>query len=262
MRYVRYHHAEEDRWGILVKEDLIQPLDAEPYCDGQPRGNPLPLHAVKLLAPCLPSKIVAIGKNYQDHIDEMYEKEKPETPILFFMPSTALLRPEGTLHLPPTDLTKRVDYEGELALVIKKEAQAVSPQEAPDYVLGYTCLNDITARDLQKQDGQWTRAKGMDHFAPVGPVLTDEVDPNHLRLRTRLNGKIVQESSTDKMLFGVYELISFISHYVTLLPGDVVSTGTPAGVGPMKAGDKVEVSIEGIGVLRTHIAAPRQANAD
>ena len=252
MGYIRYHHGDEDRWGVLVSDELIQPLDNRPYFGGKPRGNPLPVSAVTILAPCEPTKIVAIGKNYQDHIDEIKESGPPK-PTLFLMPSTALLDPDSTLTLPSQSVTKRVDYEGELAVVIAKKASHIKAEDLADYVLGYTCFNDITARDLQKEDGQWTRAKGMDGFAPVGPIVTDEVNPDKLRLRTRLNGKIVQESSTSKMIMSVAELVAFISEYMTLLPGDVVVTGTPAGIGPLQGGDKVEVSIEGIGVLRTFI---------
>ncbi len=258
MRYVRYHHSGEDRWGVLVGEDVIQPLDNRPYMGGRPRGTPLPLNAVKLLAPCEPTKIVAIGKNYQAHINEM-EYVGPPKPTLFLMPSTALLHPDSTLVLPPKSLTKQVDYEGELALVISKKAAHIKPEDISEYVLGFTCFNDVTARDLQIEDGQWTRAKGLDGFAPVGPLVTDEVDPNNLRIRTRLNGKIVQDANTRDMIMPVADLVAFISEYITLLPGDVVVTGTPSGVGPMKGGDKVEISIEGIGLLRTFIEEREEA---
>lgn len=253
MRYVRYQNGGEDRWGFLVNDQLIQPLDGAPYEDGSPRGTPLPLNAVQLLAPCTPSKIVAVGKNYQDHIDE-FDSERPANPILFIMPSTAVLAPDATLCLPPRSITEQVDYEGELAIVIGKKATRIKADQYADYVLGYTCLNDVTARDLQSKDGQWTRAKGMDQFAPVGPLVETELDPSDLQLRTRLNQTIVQESRTSLMIWKIPELLEFITAHITLLPGDVVATGTPAGVGPMKPGDRVEISIEGIGVLRTRIA--------
>lgn len=252
MRYVRFEHHEKAAWGILINDEQIQPISAAPYLGGVSRGLPLPLRAVRLLAPCEPSKIVAVGKNYHDHIRE-FDSQVPETPILFIKPTTALNDPEGAIVLPSPALSSQVDYEGELALVISKRTSKISPAEAAGCILGYTCLNDVTARDVQKKDNQWTRAKGFDGFAPVGPLLTDEVDPTSLSIRTRLNGKIVQESSTSLQIWNVYELVSFISHAMTLLPGDVVTTGTPAGVGPMQAGDRVEVSIEGIGVLRNRI---------
>ncbi len=157
--------------------------------------------------------------------------------------------------MPPQSLSQRIDYEGELALVIGRKARHVSAEDAGKYILGYTCLNDVTARDLQKKDTQWTRAKGFDSFAPIGPVLTDEVDPSDLMIRTRLNGKIVQQSSTSDQIWPVNELIAFITEVMTLLPGDVVTTGTPSGVGPMQAGDLVEISIDGIGCLRNRAQA-------
>lgn len=254
MRYVRFSHGGEKRWGILLNDELIQPLDAAPYESGEARGVPIPLGAVTLHVPCIPTKIVAVGKNYLDHITELDSSSTmPETPILFIKPTTALLDPDTQLQLPAQNITARVDYEGELALVIRRTAKNIAPGDADDYILGYTILNDVTARDLQQKDGQWTRAKGMDGFAPVGPVLTDEVDPADLRLRTRINGRIVQEAKTSQMIWPVRELVSFISRHMTLLPGDLIATGTPSGIGPMQAGDRVEISIEGIGCLRNEI---------
>jgi 2-keto-4-pentenoate hydratase/2-oxohepta-3-ene-1,7-dioic acid hydratase in catechol pathway len=252
MRYVRFSHDQQTAWGILLQDDLIQPLTAAPYLQGTPRGLPVPVQAVRLLAPCEPSKIVAVGKNYQDHIKEI-DNQVPETPILFIKPSTCVNGPDSPIVLPPASLTQRVDYEGELALVISRQAKNVSSAEALNYVCGYTCFNDVTARDIQRKDGQWTRGKGMDGFAPIGPLLTDEVDPDHLMLRTRLNGKIVQESSTSRLIWPVAELIAFISNAMTLLPGDVITTGTPSGIGPIRDGDLVEVIIEGIGNLRSPV---------
>lgn len=253
MRYVRYQIKDsQPAWGILIQDELIQPLTAAPYLGGVAKGRTIPLQAVHLLAPCEPGKIVAVGKNYHDHIQEL-DSQLPENPILFLKPTTSLNDPEGPIILPPDTLSNRVDYEGELALVIGRTAKNVSAADAASYILGYTCLNDVTARDIQKRDGQWTRAKGFDGFAPVGPVLTDEVDPSDLSIRTRLNGHIVQQSSTSQLIWPVNELIAFISQAMTLLPGDVVTTGTPGGIGPMKAGDLVEVSIDGIGTLRNRV---------
>jgi 2-keto-4-pentenoate hydratase/2-oxohepta-3-ene-1,7-dioic acid hydratase in catechol pathway len=252
MRYVRFEDQGVAAWGILINDETIQPLSAAPYLGGTAQGQLVTLQSVRLLAPCEPSKIVAVGKNYHDHIQE-FDSQIPETPILFLKPTTSLNNPFSPIKLPPKSLTSRVDYEGELALVIGRKAFCVSVTEAYDYVFGYTCLNDVTARDVQSKDGQWTRAKSMDGFAPVGPLLTDEVDPANLAIRTRLNGKIMQESSTSLLIWPVDELIAFISESMTLLPGDVITTGTPSGVGPMQAGDVVEVSIEGIGVLRNSV---------
>lgn len=256
MRYVRFAREGQNCWGILVQDEVIQPLTAAPYLQGVPKGPTVTLQAVRLLAPCEPSKIVAVGKNYRDHVKE-FDGTVPETPILFIKPSTSVNDPDGPIILPPASLAQRIDYEGELALVIGKRASRISAADAPGYILGYTCLNDVTARDIQKKDIQWTRAKGFDGFAPIGPLLTDEVDPDNLLIQTRLNGIIVQESSTSQLIWPVNELVAFISEAMTLLPGDVITTGTPAGVGPMQDGDRVEISIEGIGLLRSQAQACR-----
>lgn len=256
MRYVRYAHGDRQFWGILLSDELIQPLTAAPYQQGVPLGLTMPLKAVQLLAPCEPSKIVAVGKNYRDHIQE-FDSEIPEQPILFIKPSTSLNQPGSPIILPPERLSRRIDYEGELALVISRKASKVKAADAAGYILGYTCLNDVTARDIQKSDGQWTRAKGFDGFAPIGPLVTDEVDPTGLVIRTRLNGKIVQESSTANLIWPVGELIEFITDCMTLLPGDVVTTGTPSGVGPLNDGDLVQISIEGVGVLINPVQTAR-----
>jgi 2-keto-4-pentenoate hydratase/2-oxohepta-3-ene-1,7-dioic acid hydratase in catechol pathway len=206
---------------------------------------------IKLLPPVMPTKIVAVGLNYKDHAKEM-ERELPEEPRIFIKPSTSVIG-HGEKIIYPAHMSSHVDYEGELALVIGKRARHVEEAEALDYVLGYTCLNDITARDLQAKDIQFTRAKGFDTFAPVGPVIETELDPSGLEISTYVNGERKQHSSTGNLLFGVPRLVSFISKVMTLLPGDIISTGTPAGVGPVKSGDKVEVEIEGIGRLSNYI---------
>ena len=254
MRYVRYAHGDLQFWGMLLTDDLIQPMTAAPYLRGVPLGQPVPLKAVRLLAPCEPSKIVAVGKNYRDHIEE-FDSQVPEEPIIFIKPPTTVNNPDSPIILPPPELSSRVDYECELAVVISRTAYRIRASEANAYILGYTCLNDVTARDIQAKDGQWTRAKGFDGFAPIGPLVTDEVNPDNLTIRTRLNGKIRQDSSTANLIWPVGELIAFITSCMTLLPGDVVTTGTPAGVGPMQAGDDVIVSIEGIGALQNTVRA-------
>lgn len=206
---------------------------------------------VRLLPPVTPSKIVAVGLNYKDHAAEM-GRELPEEPRLFIKPSTSLIA-HGDKIIYPKHMSSHVDYEGELALVIGKKARHVEESDALGYVLGYTCLNDVTARDLQSKDIQFTRAKGFDTFAPVGPVVETELDPGDLEISTYLNGERKQHSSTKNLLFSVPMLVSFISKVMTLLPGDIISTGTPSGVGPMKNGDKVEVEIEGIGKLTNYV---------
>jgi 2-keto-4-pentenoate hydratase/2-oxohepta-3-ene-1,7-dioic acid hydratase in catechol pathway len=181
----------------------------------------------------------------------------PQSPLIFLKPPTAIINPEETIIYP--EMSRRVDFEGELGVVIKKKAVRISAAEALDYVLGYTCFNDVTARDLQKVDGQWTRAKGFDTFAPFGPCIETEIDPADVPIETWLNGELKQKSSTTELIFSVKEVISFISHVMTLLPGDIIATGTPAGIGPMNPGDIVEVKIAPIGVLRNCVAKPSAA---
>jgi len=202
---------------------------------------------VKLLAPCSPSKIVALGLNYRAHAQEA-GRELPAEPLLFLKPSTAVIGPEDTILLPQG--VARVDHEAELAVVIKTIAKDVPEREALNYVLGYTCFNDVSARDLQRKDGQWTRGKSFDTFAPTGPVIATDIDPSNLAIRCLVNGEVRQSSSTAHLLFPVPTLISFISGVMTLLPGDIIATGTPEGVSPLRDGDIVEVEIEGIGTLR------------
>jgi 2-keto-4-pentenoate hydratase/2-oxohepta-3-ene-1,7-dioic acid hydratase in catechol pathway len=205
---------------------------------------------IRLLAPCLPSKVVALGVNYRSHGEEMGHR-LPAEPLLFIKPSTSVIGPEGNIVYPES--SQRVDYEGELGVVIKSVARHVSKDEAGKYILGYTCVNDVTARDLQARDKQWTRSKSFDTFCPIGPCIEPELDPSDLRLETVLNGEIKQQTSTSQLIFPVDELVSFISGVMTLLPGDVIATGTTSGVGPMQPGDIVEVNIEGIGTLRNYV---------
>lgn len=206
---------------------------------------------VPLLAPASPSKIVAIGRNYAEHAKELGH-EPPTEPIIFLKPPTSILPPGGTIVRPA--ISQRVDYEGELAIVVGREAKHVPAAKWRDYVLGFTCANDVTARDLQKKDVQFTRGKGFDTFCPLGPCIETEIDPSRLRLVTRVNGEIRQDGSTSDMVFDCGFLIEFISAVMTLVPGDVILTGTPSGVGPLASGDAVEVEIEGIGTLRNPVA--------
>jgi 2-keto-4-pentenoate hydratase/2-oxohepta-3-ene-1,7-dioic acid hydratase in catechol pathway len=215
-------------------------------------GRHWPLDGVRLLAPVLPSKIVAIGLNYRAHAAE-FNKPLPEEPMLFLKPSTSVIGPgEEIRH--PSHMSRRVDYEGELAAVIGKKAKDVSPAEARRFILGYTCFNDVTARDLQGKDIQYTRAKGFDTFAPIGPWIETELDPLEVKVESYLNGGKRQDSSTKDMIFNVYELVGFISRVMTLLPGDVIATGTPSGVGKMKPGDTIEIRVGGIGALVNKVA--------
>lgn len=231
----------------LREGELYREMKGDPFSGMEKTERVYAPEEIRLLAPVQPSKILAVGKNYAAHARE-FDGEPPASPIIFMKPSTCVIGPDETIVRPR--ISQRVDYEGELALVVGKLARNVKPEDFAQYVLGYTILNDVTARDLQRQDGQWTRGKGFDTFAPIGPVITDEVDPSHLRITTRLNGKTVQDSNTSRFLFSLGEIFSFVTRFTTLLPGDVVTTGTPEGVGGMADGDVVEVCIEGIGTLR------------
>jgi 2-keto-4-pentenoate hydratase/2-oxohepta-3-ene-1,7-dioic acid hydratase in catechol pathway len=233
-----------------VADGAVQEISGDIYSDHQITDTRYPLDTLKILAPCAPSKIVAVGLNYRTHAAEV-NMELPEEPILFLKPSTAVIGPEEKIIYPA--MSKRVDYEGELGVVIGKCCQNVSIEQAPDYILGYTCVNDATARDLQKKDGQWTRAKGFDTFAPLGPFIETAFDPSDVLIETFLNREKKQSASTRDLIFPVPALVSFISQVMTLLPGDVIATGTPEGIGPMQVGDVVEVRIEGIGTLRNSV---------
>ncbi len=213
-------------------------------------GKDYDLGQIKLLAPSSPSKIVCVGLNYVEHARELDQK-LPSEPIIFLKPPSAALNPGEEIVIPQS--SSRVDYEGELGVVIGKRCKGIEARDAEDYILGYTCFNDVTARDLQQKDGQWTRAKSFDTFAPFGPWIAG-IDPGNADIKTRVNGKIVQDSNTSDLIFGVPKLIEFISGVMTLLPGDVIATGTPPGVGKLEKGDTVEVEIEGIGILRNPVA--------
>lgn len=241
-----------------MERDHIRVLGSSPFsgrdvppADG---GTRCSLDEVRLLAPCRPSKIVAVGLNYRHHALE-FKQALPQEPLIFLKPSTAVIGPEQAIVLPRG--CRRVDYEGELGVVIGRRASRVPEQAAMRCVLGYTCVNDVTERTLQKVDGQWTRAKSFDTFAPVGPWIETDIDPGHLHLETRLNGMVKQRGNTGDLIFGVARLVSFISGVMTLLPGDVISTGTPEGVGPLAPGDAVEVAIEGIGTLRNQVVSTK-----
>jgi 2-keto-4-pentenoate hydratase/2-oxohepta-3-ene-1,7-dioic acid hydratase in catechol pathway len=206
---------------------------------------------VRLLAPVLPSKVVAVGRNYADHAREM-GSEPPAEPVLFLKPSTAVVG-HGDPIAYPVKLTQRVDYEGELAVIIGRLCREVPAAQAAEVIFGYTCANDVTARDLQARDGQWTRAKGFDTFCPLGPWIETDADPADLGLTTVVNGEVRQQARTSQLLYDVPALVEYVSTVMTLLPGDVLLTGTPAGVGPLEDGDEVSVTIENIGSLRNTV---------
>lgn len=197
-----------------------------------------------------PTKVVLVGLNYKDHAREL-KMPLPDEPILFLKPPTALIGPEDYIVYPAH--SRRVDYEAELAVVIKDTCKNIEPDGVMDYVEGFTCLNDVTARDLQSKDVQWTRAKSFDTFCPVGPRIVKDIDPNNVKIQSYLNGELRQDSSTSNFIFNVEDLVSFTSQVMTLLPGDVIATGTPSGIGAMQRGDTVEIKIDGIGTLRNYM---------
>jgi len=250
MKIIHFTTGKKAEYGIL-NEEVIQAAAGTPY-DGLVLTNRCyNLNDIRMMAPCSPSKVVAVGLNYYSHAQEL-EMPIPANPLLFMKPSTSVIGPEDKILYPCS--SQRVDYEGELGVVMKSSAHQVPVEKALDYVLGYTCFNDVTARDLQKQDGQWTRAKGFDTFAAIGPCIETELDPGNLNIETYLNGELKQRGSTSDLIFPVPELVSFISSIMTLLPGDVIATGTPRGIGPMSPGDVVEISIAAIGTLRNYVA--------
>lgn len=250
MNIVRYSHEGEDRYGV-VSDNVIRELAGTPFRNIEYTGTVMPLAGAELLAPCQPSKIVCLGVNYHGHAREMNHKI-PDAPLIFLKPSTAVIGPDADIIYPP--ISHRVDYEAELAVVIKKPVWRVKREDACDCILGYTCFNDVTARDLQQQDGQWTRAKGFNTFASVGPWISTGIDPSSLTVEAYLNGECKQHGNTADLIYPVDYLIHFISHVMTLLPGDVVATGTPSGIGPMQPGDIVEIKIEDIGILRNRVS--------
>ena len=257
-RYVRVKSDKgQTYYGLLQLTRSIQVLDAPPWLLGQPINLELEPGSYQLLAPCAPSKIVAVGKNYPDHAAEM-GTSVPKEPLLFLKPPTTITATERDIQFPPQ--SQRVDYEGELALVIGEHCLDCTPEEARGKIWGYTIANDVTARDLQKQDGQWTRAKGFNTFCPLGPWIVREISPG-ARLQTFLNdGSVpVQSALINQMVFSPEVLVSYISQVMTLLPGDVVLTGTPEGIGPMQIGDRVRIEIEGIGHLENTVV-PRSSS--
>ncbi len=251
MRLVRFRYGDRIATGVL-QDGTIRVLRGTFFEDPLPTGEEVPLDDVRLLAPVLPSKVVGVGKNYAAHAAE-FGGEVPEEPLIFLKPSTSVSGPGDPIPLPP--ISRRVDYEGELVAVIGRIARNVRPEEAGRYILGYTCGNDLTLRDLQKKDGQWTRAKGFDGSCPLGPWIETEFDPSDVRIETRVNGETKQFATTADMVFGVATLIEFVAEFMTLLPGDVILTGTPEGVGGLAPGDRVEVDIDGIGVLANPVEA-------
>ncbi len=259
MRFARIRTRAGATTQAVLEDDRAQPVEGDIFTSWKKKGKPVPLSEVQLLAPLVPVNLLAFGKNYRAHAAEGGEAP-PSEPLLFMKSSSCVIGPETPIVLPPVAPTQ-VDYEAELAVVIGKTARGVPRDKALQYVFGYTCANDVSARDVQGKDGQWSRAKSFDTFGPLGPWIETELDPSRLRIQGRLNGKAMQDASTADLIFDVPFLISFLSQGMTLLPGTVLSTGTPAGCAfahkpPawLKPGDVFEVDIEGIGVLRNPVA--------
>jgi 2-keto-4-pentenoate hydratase/2-oxohepta-3-ene-1,7-dioic acid hydratase in catechol pathway len=254
--------GEDPRYGLVEAEsgrpgeEVLAVLTGDPlYPPVQLSGERIPLADARLLAPVIPrSKVVGIGRNYAAHAQEL-GNDPPAEPLIFLKPNTSVIGPDDVVQRPPQ--SSEVHYEGELAVVIGRLCRDVPRERVGEVVLGYTCANDVTARDLQRRDGQWARAKGFDSFCPLGPWIVTDLDVSDLRLTTRLDGVTVQDARTSQLLFDVPALVAHVSAAFTLLPGDVILTGTPAGVGPMLAGQRVEVEIEGIGVLANPVADRR-----
>jgi 2-keto-4-pentenoate hydratase/2-oxohepta-3-ene-1,7-dioic acid hydratase in catechol pathway len=259
MKYCRFSSPDGPRFGLIetiagTAQIIRSAPDAlVPDFSKSQQIAPQPLSSARLLVPAVASKIVCVGRNYSEHAKEL-GNEVPSEPLIFLKPPTSLISP-GENIVRPRHLSQRVDYEAELAVVIGKKCKGLGPNDdVRPYIIGYTCANDVTARDLQKKDNQWTRAKGFDTFCPVGPIVTDEIDPwKGVRVETRVNGEVKQSESTLAFIFPVDVVLRFISQVMTLLPGDLVLTGTPAGIGPLVAGDQVSVSVEGIGSLNNPV---------
>ena len=252
MRLLRFRFGDRIATGAVDRgSDVVRVLQGTFFEDPLPTGEEVPLDDVRLLAPVLPSKLVCVGKNYAAHAAE-FDQSVPEEPLLFLKPSTAVIGPSEPIRLLP--ISKRIDYEGELAVVIGRLARNIRAEDAYKVILGYTCANDVTLRDLQRMDDQWARAKGFDGSCPLGPWIETDLDPNDAHLETRLNGEVRQNGRTSDMVFGVATLIEYITSFMTLLPGDALLTGTPEGVGKLEPGDVVEVEVDGVGTLRNEVA--------
>jgi 2-keto-4-pentenoate hydratase/2-oxohepta-3-ene-1,7-dioic acid hydratase in catechol pathway len=274
MRFCRFIDTEGIRYGLVESvagSDAITARLGGPHMEvnelgtpetillpdlskSEPLEKPIPLDSAKLLIPFpIVSKIVCMGRNYAEHAREGGHEPPPE-PLIFLKPPTSLLSPGGKIKKPK--ISQRLDYEAELAIIIGRTCHKLQPDEdVHKYILGYTCLNDVSARDLQRKDGQWTRGKGFDTTCPVGPVIVTDLDTSHLKVQTRVNGAIKQDGNTKDFLFGIDVMMRFMAEVMTLLPGDIIATGTPAGIGPMVPGDMVEVYVEGIGTLRNWVIA-------
>ncbi|MEW6050927.1 MAG: fumarylacetoacetate hydrolase family protein [Candidatus Zixiibacteriota bacterium] len=254
LKYIRFAHMRlgGEHFGA-IDDQTVTMLDNAPWLGGKPTGEKLSVDSIKLLAPVAPSKIVCVGLNYHAHVAASLSADKPpEEPLLFLKPPSSIIGPGDKIVHPPQ--SQRVDYEAELGVVIGCKATKVSVRQAESCIFGYTCINDVTARDLQKKDGQWSRAKGFDTFCPIGPWIVTDLNYRDVLVEGILNDTVMQSGRTSMMIFDVPFLISYISQAMTLYPGDLISTGTPSGIAPMKPSDKIQVRIEGIGTLENIVA--------
>ena len=257
MRIARFSFGDDIKFGVVAAigdDEVVAPIAGDPlYVPIQPAGDPIPLADVRLLAPVIPrSKIVGVGRNYADHAAEMGH-DVPANPLLFLKPNTSVIGPGEPITYPP--FSENVHFEAELAVVIGRVCKDVPAARVPQVIFGYTCANDVTARDLQQSDGQWARAKGFDSSCPLGPWIETELDPADLAVTCTVNGELRQDGRTSQMVRDVVELVTYASSAFTLLPGDVILTGTPAGVGPLAPGDQVAVTVEGIGTLTNRVVS-------
>jgi len=252
MKIVRIKAGDDIAYGVADAEGVLV-YNGSPFVAWAPTETVVPWESVQLLAPVIPTKVIAVGRNYEDHADER-NATVPDEPLIFLKPATSVIGPDANVVYPP--ISKEVHHEAELAAVISRVARHVRAEDASAYIIGYTAANDVTARDLQKKDGQWARAKGFDTFCPLGPAIETELDPlEKLAVICRVNGEVRQAGFTSDMVFGVAEILEYVSAVMTLLPGDVILTGTPAGVGKVEPGDVMEVEIDGIGTLRNRVVA-------
>lgn len=235
----------------MVEGESIRILDGDPFSGPRPTDTICDLPGAALLAPCVPTKALCAGLNYRDHAAEMGLRI-PSEPVIFMKPPSAVIGPGAAIERPA--MSGRVDFEAELAVVIGRRARRVKAAKAADYILGYTCANDVTARDLQPKDGQWTVSKSFDSFLPIGPWIVTDLDPSSLSVQAKLNGAVKQASNTSNLIFSVPELVEYLSAVMTLEPGDLILTGTPSGIGPMAPGDRIEIEIEGIGTLSNRMS--------
>jgi len=253
MKIVRIKSGDDIAYGVADTEGVLV-YNGTPFVAWEPTESVVPWNNVTLLAPVIPTKVLCVGKNYEDHAAE-FDGEVPEEPLIFMKPATAVVGTNANVVHPA--ITNEVHHEAELAVVISKPARNIKAEDASQYIFGYTAANDVTARDLQRRDGQWTRAKGFDTFCPLGPAIETELDPlERLAVICRVNGEVRQAGFTSDMVFGVAEVMAYVTAFTTLLPGDVILTGTPSGVGKVEPGDLMEVEVDGIGVLANRVVAP------